>query len=332
MVRRSDAGSTAIATRTEFRCRICGSCDAGEHYQVQEMMLGLREIFRYAQCAACGTLWLIDPPEYLARYYEDAYYSFAESEGVREFVAGYVRAERDKTYFAKGSLLGRFARRMYDDGSLLAVSRVKVPRDARILDVGCGRGKLLRRMAALRFSHLTGIDPFLRGRFRDDPGLRIRKCALADLAGEEFDLVMFHHSLEHVPDPAAALRSAAMLLAPGGKCLVRLPVVSYAWEKYGTNWVQLDPPRHMWVPTERAMRILAESAGFRTEAVEYDSTGFQFWGSELYVRGVELRLASSWMLVREFGIRRLRQFREQTRLLNLASRGDQGSFLLGWAK
>lgn len=311
-----------------FRCRICDGARATGSYEAREMMLGLRTIFHYRQCGECGTLWLTDPPKDFAIYYPKDYYSFAGGNGGwRKRLRHYLRAERDKTYFGTGNTVGRFVSHWYGEGALLSIAKLKIPRNAKILDVGCGRGKLLQRMAALGFCNLTGIDPFLSHEIHDGERLRIRKCGLEELAGEKFDLVMFHHSLEHVPDPGAALRIAAGLLAEGGKCLVRLPVVAYAWEKYGTNWVQLDPPRHMWLPTEKAMKILAESAGFRAEIVEYDSTGFQFWGSELYVRGVELRQASPWRLAREFSLGGIRRYREQAALLNRQGVGDQAAYL-----
>jgi SAM-dependent methyltransferase len=312
-----------------FRCGICGGTRTSGSYEAREMMLGLRTIFHYRQCEECGTLWLTDPPEDLAPYYPTDYYSFAVGNGDwRERLRKYLRGERDKTYFGKGSTLGRLVSHWCEDGALLSVSKLKIPCDAKILDIGCGRGKLVHRMAALGFADLTGVDPFISSEIDDGKGLRIRKCRLEELTGEKYDLVMFHHSLEHVPDPSCALRAAAGLLATGGKCLVRLPVVAYAWQKYGTNWVQLDAPRHMWLPTEKAMRMLAESAGFRAEIVEYDSTGFQFWGSELYVRGVELRRANSWRLAREFGLMSLKRFSDLTSILNRGGKGDQGVFLL----
>ncbi len=310
-----------------FRCQICGGNETSGNYKAREMMLGLRMVFHYSQCGECGTLWLTDPPADFAPYYPSQYYSFAESAGLRKRAKDYLRKERDRTYFGKGNMVGRFVASQCGDEALLSVSKLNIRRDARILDVGCGSGKLLRRMAAFGFDNLTGIDPFLSNEIHDGPRLQIRKCRLEDLAGEKYDLVMFHHSLEHMADPGAALRAAAELLTEGGKCLVRLPVVAYAWDKYGTNWVQLDPPRHIWVPTEKAMRMLAGSAGFRVEFVEYDSTGLQFWGSELYSRDVPFKDGGAGNF--RFQLGRLAEFRVMAEALNRNARGDQSVFLLG---
>lgn len=96
---------------------------------------------------------------------------------------------------------------------------------------------------------------------------------------------MFHHSFEHISDPLEALETVRSLLAPNGRCLIRVPVVSWARNEYGANWVQIDAPRHFFLHTEKSMEILAEKVGLEITRVEYDSTEFQFWGSELSKRG-----------------------------------------------
>lgn len=313
--------------RSAFHCGICAGSKASGRYEAREMMFGLRTPFHYAQCAGCGSLWLTDPPSDFGTYYPNNYYSLSVGlGGTKQRVREYLLGKRDLAYFGEGGILGRFFARRYTDWALLSVSKLGVGRGARILDVGCGSGKLLHKMASIGFRNLSGVDPFLVN--ENGNGGRVRKCRLQDLAEEEFDVVMFHHSLEHVADPKGTLRTAALLLAPGGKCLVRLPVVSHAWEQYGTNWVQLDPPRHMWLPTERAMRILAESSGLRVERVEYDSTEFQFWGSELYVQGVPLRNVDPRKLRGFFRKSEIASFRERAARLNRDGLGDSAVCVL----
>jgi SAM-dependent methyltransferase len=293
------------------------------------MMFGLRTPFHYAQCAGCGSLWLTDPPSDFGVYYPKEYYSFANGlGGTKERVKKYLLAKRDGAYFGDRSILGHFLARRYKDCALLSVSKLGLGEGARILDVGCGSGKLLLQMAAIGFRNLSGVDPFLSSEVKNGNGVRIRKCRLEDLAEGKFDVVMFHHSLEHVADPKNTLRATALLLAAGGKCLVRLPVVAHAWEQYGTNWAQLDPPRHVWLPTERGLRILAESSGFKVERVEYDSTEFQFWGSELSARGVPLGAVAPRSLTTFFRKSEIAGFRERAARLNRDGRGDSAVCVL----
>ncbi|MFN8195974.1 MAG: class I SAM-dependent methyltransferase [Nocardioidaceae bacterium] len=96
-------------------------------------------------------------------------------------------------------------------------------RRRRALDVGCGRGGLLLRLAP-RFDDVLGtdVDDEMRsvaaGRLARHPHARVSAEQLSDLAGP-FDLVTMVASLHHL-DTAAALREVSRLLAPGGRLLV----------------------------------------------------------------------------------------------------------------
>ena len=43
------------------------------------MLLGTRDLFTYAECLGCGSLWLLDPPDDIGRYYPPSYMPFAET-------------------------------------------------------------------------------------------------------------------------------------------------------------------------------------------------------------------------------------------------------------
>jgi hypothetical protein len=107
--------------------------------------------------------------------------------------------------------------------------------------------------------------------------------------------------------------------------------VNFAWEKYGVNWVQLDPPRHIFLYTERAFRDLAERAGFIVERVVYDSETFQFFGSEQYIKDIPLTDPRSYRGVISESIFTQSQIDEWEALaakLNAEGRGDQACFYL----
>lgn len=87
----------------------------------------------------------------------------------------------------------------------------------------------------------------------------------------EYDFVMLHHSLEHMSDQFAAFGHLRRLLKPSGKLLVRIPLAGgLAWRRYGVDWVQLDAPRHLYLHTERSIRVLADQTGLKVERVIYD--------------------------------------------------------------
>src|SRR5260370_13484961 len=107
--------------RMKFCCKICKGSETNGSYEAREMMFGLRTRFHYAQCANCGSLWLMDPPDDFGAYYPNGYYSFAtRNGGMKAAVIEYLRARRGRTYFGSKDLLGRFLSRAKQDKRLSA--------------------------------------------------------------------------------------------------------------------------------------------------------------------------------------------------------------------
>jgi hypothetical protein len=143
---------------------------------------------------------------------------------------------------------------------------------------------------------------------------------------------MFHHSFEHLADPAETLRQVEARLAPGGRCLIRLPLAdSEAWAQYGVDWVQLDAPRHLFLHTRRSLALLAEGAGLEIEAVEHDSYALQFWGSEQYRRDIPLMSEQSYRWgagAPVFTTEQIAGWATESERLNREGRGDQAAVYL----
>jgi len=104
---------------------------------------------------------------------------------------------------------------------------------------------------------------------------------------------MFHHSLEHMIDQLEILRKVKHLLSNNGTILVRMSIKSeYIWQRYSTHWVQIDAPRHLLIHTLKSFEILTKKVGLKIKKIIFDSTDFQFWGSELYKMGIPLVVGS----------------------------------------
>ncbi|NOY37081.1 MAG: class I SAM-dependent methyltransferase [Chlorobi bacterium] len=310
-------------------CRICNSEDNHTVYHLREMMYGTREEFEYFECSQCGCLQIAGFPEDMLHHYPGAYYSFRKYDG-RKFrgIAGRFRRKIYESFICRKTLIQKILFILFSDHFFYFLYTVQINKMSRVLDVGCGNGhKYLYTMTEAGFENVAGCDPFIPGDIHYDNGLTIRKSGISGISGK-WDIIMYHHAFEHVPDPLKNLQKVHDLLDDDGVCIIRIPTVSsVAWEKYRENWFQADAPRHLFLYSVESMKILAQQAGFRVGKVLYDSTYKQFTESEKYVRGISLTTPEpkgffcyfrrKW---RKIPLRRL------ARKLNREGRGDQAVF------
>jgi len=314
-------------------CRVCANQEGNRLHLAREMMEGRRDPFPYVECAACGCVQIVEVPPNLGDYYGEGYYSLA-ADLDDEFASPALREERGRSTRellelpepeAEGVAHADMRRPLW---SLRATG---AHRGSRVLDVGCGTGRLLYLLRLAGWTELLGLDPFLPGELAYADGLRVLRRELGEVDGE-WDLVMFHHAFEHLPDPRRTLSEVKARLAPGGTCLLRLPLAdSEAWRRYGVDWVQLDAPRHLFLHTRCSLELLAAETGLVIEAVRHDSYALQFWGSEQYRRDIPLRSEQSYNWGRNpaaFTPEQLDAWRAESAVLNREGRGDQAAFYL----
>lgn len=324
------------------KCRLCGSIGPHKVIAVREMQFGTQEIFQYYECAVCDTLQIVDllDDEELKRHYPTDYYSYnvrpqprirkwlARQQDLYELHTGGwpVGAAITAVPHSIRTIVGTHDA----SGDVVAMlGRLGLGCEARILDVGCGRGALLDRLAQAGFSNLVGADPLLDADGETTQGVRLVKQYLSEVVGE-FDLIMFNHSLEHVPDLIATLKEAHEKLAAEGSCLVRLPTTSSeAFEIYGPDWMNLDAPRHTVIPSRQGFALAAGVAGLRVDRTFDDSSFIQFVGSEAYRNDIALtdpKFLSK--VLRKFGWKKIWDWQRRAERLNRQRRGDCTGFVL----
>ena len=109
--------------------------------------------------------------------------------------------------------------------------------------------------------------------------------------------------------------------------MVRIPTVeSEAWREYGLDWDQLDAPRHLVLHSRKSAELAAIAAGVTVVDLWDDSTGFQFWGSEIYKKGRTLFEGDerpAVLRIELFARKELASFERRAKRLNKKGRRDQ---------
>jgi trans-aconitate methyltransferase len=183
------------------------------------------------------------------------------------------------------------------------LARLTLAGDERILDVGCGNGKITAEIAA-RVPHgsVLGVDPsqnmiaFAADHFGPAvrPNLRFEVADARCLPyRKEFDLVVSFNALHWVPEQDAALRSIRTALKPAGRTLLRMvpegrrkcleDVIedvrqSPRWAAYFRGFQK--PYVHF---TPKEYRALAERNGLRVLQIHTEDKAWDFKTREAFV-------------------------------------------------
>ena len=146
-------------------------------------------------------------------------------------------------------------------------------RRARILELGFGRGLMLRRF--LDAGHeIHGIeagmlDVDIDPRVRERGTLHFGRAEDIDLPRDYFDLIYAVHVVEHLSDPQRVFAKLATALAPGGRFYFVTPnAESMGLEVFRDTWWNLEDPTHLNFFSGRSVTRMLERAGFHDVRVD----------------------------------------------------------------
>jgi glycosyltransferase involved in cell wall biosynthesis/2-polyprenyl-3-methyl-5-hydroxy-6-metoxy-1,4-benzoquinol methylase len=139
-------------------------------------------------------------------------------------------------------------------GNAIAVAASRYAR-GRLIDIGCGEKPYAGVFAPYVGEHV-GVD------YGGGPHQMANVDVVATaydvpLPDDSFDTALLSEVLEHLEEPADALREAWRLLRPGGHLIVTVPFV----------WVVHEEPRDFYRYSPFGLRYLLEKAGFEVEAI-----------------------------------------------------------------
>ena len=106
----------------------------------------------------------------------------------------------------------------------------------RVLEIGAGFGNMTRHLTGRELVVASDLDPvaveYLRGSFRDEPGVRVAsyrfplgEAERAELRSLAIDTVVCLNVLEHIEHDTATLSDIFALLSPGGRLVLIVPAL-----------------------------------------------------------------------------------------------------------
>ncbi len=269
-------------------CALCGDA-ASDTVVVAPDPTGVVEgEYRVARCRSCGG-WRLDPApvkDEIARLYPPDYEAHTRAVSTtRAVIPGPTHRLRrrfvDWCAAGRPSVWRMIADRAWDVIAARVFSHTTWGRynllafwgdGRRLLDVGCGSGELLSEFHALGWTTF-GIEPSKAAADRAAAtGLRVANGRFPEdaklLSGQSpFSAIVMANVIEHLPDPGAALDAAWRLLEDGGRLLLWAPVCD-GWQQraWPGHWYNLDPPRHLHIPSRAGLRALLRQHGFEVHA------------------------------------------------------------------
>jgi 2-polyprenyl-3-methyl-5-hydroxy-6-metoxy-1,4-benzoquinol methylase len=198
------------------------------------------------------------------------------SEEIDEFYAQHYYGKQNLRFNTLVELLIRLFRQQRSRKILRLMD------SGRILDVGCGRGRMLDEFKRRGWETFgTELSEQAACAARKEFGLNVRAIALEDWGFKEkfFDAITLWHALEHLPDPHRTLREVSKILKDDGLLVVSTPNFdSFQAKVSKEKWFHLDVPRHYYHFSTRTLTKMLESVGFRVWhrhffSLEYDPFG-----------------------------------------------------------
>jgi 2-polyprenyl-3-methyl-5-hydroxy-6-metoxy-1,4-benzoquinol methylase len=236
-------------------CPICGSEAEVSHRAIDENHRVSSQVFDYATCRACRTVFLTNPPDDLGRYYEADYYHIPALDRLSKL------ASKDPN---KIEIVDRFAngKQLLEIGPAFGVFAFQAKQNGYDVDV-------------------VEMDERCCTYLRDTVGVGVTQSDAPDKAITGLpahDVIALWHVLEHLHAIPAVIEAAAANLKPGGILVIATPNPDAA--QFGlmrSHWPHLDAPRHLALIPMQTLKELGTKARLEMAFVTTDDSDARSW-------------------------------------------------------
>ncbi|MEA3490194.1 MAG: class I SAM-dependent methyltransferase [Candidatus Omnitrophota bacterium] len=243
------------------RCKLCGSPECDIIIEGRDRLSRSNEKFSVVRCRGCGLIYTLPyiSAEEMQKYYPEGYYSIRDgafSQGICGFEDWFSRRYSRllwKILSGKRTTLSRLID-FLESIFLFSFYRYRnrcIPykdKPGRLLDIGCGDGKLLSEQKKLGWEvYGVELERKMSSYARKERSLNVVTGKFMDVEYKEnfFDVINLNHVLEHFLKPLIELGKINNILKPGGLVVINIPNYSRIETAiFGRRWHAYELPRH----------------------------------------------------------------------------------------
>jgi len=218
--------------------------------------VGPNSSFRVFKCSNCKSTRISPTPENLGSYYSN-YHSLPSGKS--------------------------WARSQKGCKNRLRIIKSNIQKSQVILDIGAGSGAFVSASINNGFqTQAIETEILCREHIQKNLGIAV-SSDLHEYSKKNLptpQVVTLWHVLEHIPNPIEFLDQIIVLFGSDIKIIIEVPNAdSWQFHLFHSFWPHLDVPRHLFIPSERGIQLLAARHKMRAKSIRNgDKAGWSAFG------------------------------------------------------
>lgn len=250
-------------------CNLCGSDKYSTYYEQYDRRFSdtPRDIYQLVKCEKCGLVYLNPRPskDFIDNFYPKSFYDWRiQITGNKISIITGLARKLDFALWRNNIALAEKARIVRKNCSYIG----------KLLDIGCAEGDFLERMKRAGWE-VEGVEisADLCGFVMEKYGIKCHNAPVNELKlpRGSFDVATFWASLEHIFDPAGAVRLCHSILKRNGIIIILVPNSRSLEERIlkGIDPNPIDIPRHLYHFNADTLEGLLRNNGFSVKQVRH---------------------------------------------------------------